>query len=58
MANSHYKLGLPVMSRNVFGRVYEPGKPLSISIPSARIDYISFQRRFFRKQKLQKSCGD
>ena len=37
------------MSRNVFGRVYEPGKPLSISIPapSARIDYISFQRRFF-----------
>ena len=25
---------------------------------SARIDYISFQRRFFRKRKLQKSCGD
>ena len=25
---------------------------------SARIDYISFQRKFFRKRKLEKSCGD
>ena len=25
---------------------------------SARKDYISFQRRFFRKRKLQTSCGD
>ena len=25
---------------------------------SARIDYISFQRRLFRKRKFQKSCGD
>ena len=35
------------MSRNVFGRVYEPGKPLSISIPVREQIISLFNEGFF-----------
>ena len=35
------------MSRNVFGRVYEPGKPLSISIPVREQIIPLFNEGFF-----------
>ena len=35
------------MSRNVFGRVYEPGKPLSISIPVREKIISLFNEGFF-----------
>ena len=42
------------MSQNVFGRVYEPGKPLSIFIPVREYIISLFNEGFFESGKCKR----